>query len=174
MNKSRLTALAATAALSLAALTSCGGPSTPRVEAANVPYLMTQMPLTHVDIRSRAAYDKAHIAHAVFMENGVVPPELDETPKTDPLVVCGKGAEGEDEERAAAALVKAGFKNVSILKGGMNAYLAFNFPTQSTEDEERAQEILEDFRKSPQPGAANPLRDSEWLKEQIKIEKPKF
>ena len=172
MYKSRLTALAATAALSLATLVSCGGPSTPRIEAANVPYLMTQMPLIHVDIRSRAAYDKAHIAHAVFMENGVVPAELDETPKTDPLVVCGKGEEGEEEERAAAALVKAGFKNVSILKGGMRAYQALKFPTQSTEDEEGARELIEEFRNSRQPG--NSTLDTQRLKEQIKIEKPEF
>jgi rhodanese-related sulfurtransferase len=167
-------ALAVTAALSLASLTSCGGgDSTPRIEAANIPYLATQMPLTPVDIRSRAAYDDGHLAHAVFMENGVVPPELDETPKTHPVVVCGKGAEGEAEERAAAALVKAGFKNVSILKGGMKAYLAFNFPTQSTADEELGREFIEEYGNS-QRSADDLTRDAERLKEQIKIEKPEF
>ncbi|HEX8283949.1 MAG TPA: rhodanese-like domain-containing protein [Pyrinomonadaceae bacterium] len=168
MNRSRFTALAATAALSLAALTSCGGPSTPRVEASNILYIATQVPLTPVDIRSRAAYDEGHLAHAVFMEKGVVPPELEETPKEYPLVVCGKGADGEAEERAAAALVKAGFKNVSILKGGMNAYLAYKLPTQSTEDEQMGAEVMEKFRKSPEPGAA------ERLREKIKIDKPVF
>jgi rhodanese-related sulfurtransferase len=174
MNRSRFTALAATAALALATLTSCGEPPTPRVEPGNVPYFMTQGPLTSVDIRGRAAYDRGHIAHAVLMENGVVPPELGATPKDQPLVVCGGGADGEEEERAAAALVKVGFRKVSILKGGMNAYLALKLETQSTEDEQMGQEVMEKFRNSPHPGAADLTRDSERLKERMKIEKPEF
>lgn len=166
MNKSRFSALAAAAALSLAALTACGGDPTQRIEAGMIPYLSTQMPLTAVDIRSRAAYDKAHIANSVFMENGVVPAELDDTPKETPLVVCGEGADGEEEERAAAALVKAGFKKVSILKGGMDAYLARNLHTQSSEDEQSARDIIEEFRK-PKPTFNDALKD-------IKIEKPKL
>jgi hypothetical protein len=56
----------------------------------------------------------------------------------------------------------------------MKAYLALKFPTQSTEDEESARDVLEEFRNSKQPGAGDSIRDAQRLKEQIKIEKPEF
>lgn len=148
MNSSRLSALTVAAAISLATLTSCGGASsTPRVEPAAVAHDTTQGPVTIVDIRSRQAYERGHIPYASLMENWMVPPELDAAPKEKPVVVYGDDTEGHDEEMAAAALVKAGFRKVSILKGGMAAYAALKLPTQSKQDEERAQELMDGFRE---------------------------
>lgn len=148
MNRSRLSTLAVAAALSLSTLTSCGGASTtPRVEPEAVASDASQGPVTVVDIRSRQDYDRGHLPYASLMENWMVPPELDAASKDKPVVVYGDGAEGHDEEMAAAALVKAGFKKVSILKGGMAAYAARGLHTQSTADEERARELMDGFRE---------------------------
>ncbi len=144
MNRLRFAALAA--ALSLATLTSCGS-STPRVEPRALAFYSTQGPFTPVDVRSRTEYDRAHLPDATLMENWVVPEELDERPKDQPVVVYGKGEDGRDEEMAAEALVKAGVRKVSILKGGMAAYAALKLPTQSKEDDELAEEMMEGFRK---------------------------
>jgi rhodanese-related sulfurtransferase len=166
MNRTRFAALAAAAALSLATLTSCGS-STPRVEPKALAFYSTQGPFTAVDIRNRPAFDRGHLPQAVLMENWVVPPELDETPKGQPVVVCGKGEEGKDEEMAAEALVKAGFKKVSILKGGMAAYAALKLPTQSKEDEERAQEMIESFQEQEEDREAME-RHSKKLAEKLR------
>ena len=151
MNRFRFSALAAAAALSLSALASCGGPSTPRFEPASIAIYETRGPLTTVDIRSRAAYDRGHLPNAALMEFGaIVPDALDETPKEQPLVVYGEGEEGKDEELAAATLAKAGFKKVSVMRGGMAAYAALKLPTRSTAEDEEVREMLEDFRNKPQ------------------------
>lgn len=146
MKNLRFAALTAAAALSLATLNACGS-STQRVEPKGLASYSTRGPVTAVDVRDRTAYDRAHLPGATLMENWVVPEELDEKPKDQPVVVYGNGEEGRDEEMAAEALVKAGFRKVSILKGGMAAYAALKLPTQSKEDEERAQEMLEEFRE---------------------------
>ena len=170
MNRSRLSALALAAALSLVTLTSCGGgASTPRVEPEAVASDTAQGPVTIVDIRSRQAYDRGHLPYASLMENWMVPPELDDAPKDKPVIVCGDGADGFDEERAAAALVKAGFKKVSILKGGMAAYAALGLHTQSTEDEARAREMTDGFRKQEER-KADEMRHFEKMAEKAKEE----
>jgi rhodanese-related sulfurtransferase len=150
MNRSRLSALAAAAALSLSTLTSCGGAATPRVEPRAVALSTAQGPQTIVDIRGRQSYERGHLPYASLMENWMVPPELDAAPKDEPVVVYGDGDEGHDEEMAAAALVKAGFREVSILKGGMAAYAALELPTRSKDDEERASEMIEGLRGQEQ------------------------
>lgn len=146
MSRSRLSALTAAAALALSTLTSCGS-SAPRVEPSALALYSTRGQFTPVDVRGREAFDRGHLPHATHMENWVVPPELDETPREQPVVVYGEGEEGKDEEMAAAALAKAGFKKVSVLNGGMAAYAALKLPTRSTEDEENVRELMESFRQ---------------------------
>jgi rhodanese-related sulfurtransferase len=165
MNRSRFSALAAAAALSLSALASCGGPSTPRFEPASIAIYETRGPLTTVDIRSRAAYDRGHLPNAALMEFGVIPDALDETPKEQAIIVYGEGEEGKDEERAAAALTAAGFKKVSVMRGGMAAYAALKLPTRSTAEDEEVREMLEDVRNKPQP-QPNPI-DMKKVQEQF-------
>ena len=169
MKKSRFSALAAAAALSLSALVSCGGPSTPRVEPARIPFYSTQGPLTLVDIRGRDAYDLGHLPNAALMEFGVIPDALDETPKGQPVIVYGAGEEGKEEERAAAALAAAGFKKVSVMRGGMAAYAALKLPTRSTAEDEEVREMLEDFRnKPPQPNTMDTKKLQEQFAEEMR------
>jgi rhodanese-related sulfurtransferase len=166
MNSSRFAALAAAAALSLATLTGCGS-STPRVEAKGLASYSTRGPVTAVDVRDRNAYDRAHLPGATLMENWVVPEELNEKSKDQPVVVYGNGEEGRDEEMAAEALGKAGFKNVSILKGGMAAYAALKLPTRSKEEEERAAEMVEQAIKNASERVEDQKRMEKTMKKAL-------
>jgi rhodanese-related sulfurtransferase len=83
-----------------------------------------------LDIRADAEYNKGHIVDAVRLGLDKINQgdfSTIEKHKNKPIiVVCNAGISASG---AAAKLMKAGFSHVSILQGGMNAWVAAGLPT---------------------------------------------
>ncbi len=84
---------------------------------------------TVVDIRSPADFEKGHITDAVSLPmEKITKQQLGaiEKQKNKPIiVVCNAGISA---KTAANALVKSGFEQVSVLRGGMQTWLGANLP----------------------------------------------
>ncbi|NJL87556.1 MAG: rhodanese-like domain-containing protein [Leptolyngbyaceae cyanobacterium SM1_1_3] len=87
--------------------------------------------LTIIDVRDRQLFNQARILGAVSMpmadlvNNATASLELERD-----LYVYAET--DEDAAEAIAHLHSAGFKNVSLLRGGVAAWKAVGFPTEST------------------------------------------
>ncbi len=83
-----------------------------------------------IDIRANNEFTKQHIIDAVHCSNEkITKGELTtlEKYKDRPIiVVC---AQGMSANKAASQLLKAGYSSVSLLKGGMSAWVAAGLPT---------------------------------------------
>jgi len=85
--------------------------------------------LTIVDVRERRQFNTRHITGAVSMPKaGLIHQAIASLEATRDLYIYGET----DEESAEAAnqLREAGFVNVAVLRGGLAAWDAFNFPVE--------------------------------------------
>lgn len=94
-----------------------------------VTMLMNKQDAVVIDIRSQNEFKKGHILGAKL-----VPAEkvnkgdfsaLENSKDKPIIVVCAMGMTA---KRTAAQMLKAGFSQVSVLKGGMNAWQSANLP----------------------------------------------
>lgn len=82
-----------------------------------------------VDIRTKAEYDKGHIAGAVHLPMEKIQKndlsKLEKSKSKPIIVVCNAGLSASG---AANSLFKAGFADVCILQGGMNTWYGASLP----------------------------------------------
>ncbi|WP_448249818.1 rhodanese-like domain-containing protein [Thalassotalea agariperforans] len=82
-----------------------------------------------IDIRSEKDFKASHIVDAVHFANDKVNNNdfvsLEKYKDRPIIVVC---AAGMTAGKASSALFKAGFANVNVLKGGLNAWLSAGLP----------------------------------------------
>ncbi len=85
--------------------------------------------LTIVDVRDRLQFNSRRILGAVSMPMAhLVEQAIPSLAATRDLYVYGET--DEDSAEAALQLRKAGFVNVAVLRGGLAAWDAFNFPVE--------------------------------------------
>ena len=82
-----------------------------------------------VDLSSAADFDKGHIAGARNVQMSQFDPENKDLAKVRELPIAVYCKAGNTSTQAAARLVKAGFKQVYWLGGGLAAWRAANLPT---------------------------------------------
>jgi rhodanese-related sulfurtransferase len=82
-----------------------------------------------VDLSAAADFEKGHIAGARHVAISQFDPENKELAKVKDLPVALYCKSGTTSEQAAARLVKAGFKHVYVLAGGMGAWRQAALPT---------------------------------------------
>lgn len=82
-----------------------------------------------VDLSSAADFDKGHIAGARHVAMSQFDPENKELVKVKELPVALVCKTGTTSAQAAARLVKAGFKHVNVLAGGMSTWQQAALPT---------------------------------------------
>lgn len=82
-----------------------------------------------VDIRNKVEYDKGHIAGAMHLTMEKIQKKdiasLEKRKDKPIIVVCNAGLSAAG---AANVLVKQGFSNISVLRGGMNTWFGANLP----------------------------------------------
>jgi rhodanese-related sulfurtransferase len=82
-----------------------------------------------IDIRSKADFEKGRITDAINLPMEKITKQqfgAVEKLKSKPIiVVCNAGISAKS---AASALAKAGFENVSVLRGGMQTWIGANLP----------------------------------------------
>ena len=83
-----------------------------------------------LDIRPAAEFKKGHILGAKQIKTELLNKgdfsSLEKQKATPIIVVCAMGMTA---KRTAAQMLKAGFEQVTVLKGGMNAWQGANLPT---------------------------------------------
>lgn len=86
--------------------------------------------LTIIDVRDRAQFNEGHIVGAVSMPTGeLIERALNSLELVRDLYVYG---ETDDETAIATAkLREAGYTNVSELRGGLSAWKAMGYPSES-------------------------------------------
>lgn len=82
-----------------------------------------------VDLSSVADFEKGHIAGAKHVAMSQFDPESRDLAKVKDLPVAVYCKNGKASEQAAARLVKAGFKHVYLLGGGLGAWRTAALPT---------------------------------------------
>lgn len=105
--------------------------------AAAVP-LLNQANAVAIDLRGANDFHAGHIigARNVSLNKVLEAPESLNLPEDAPIMVyC---ANGTNSSRAAAALVKAGHKQVTTLQGGIAAWQADRFPLESKQSAKKA------------------------------------
>lgn len=94
-----------------------------------VTMLMNKQDAVVIDIRSQNEFKKGHILGAKQVPAEKVSKgdfsTLENSKDKPIIVVCAMGMTA---KRAAAQMLKAGFSQVSVLKGGMNAWQSANLP----------------------------------------------
>ena len=81
-----------------------------------------------VDLRAAADFDKGHIAGAKNVQMSQFDPENKHLSAAKALPVVLVCKVGESAHSAAKRLLKAGFSNVSVLEGGVQAWQAADLP----------------------------------------------
>ncbi len=99
-----------------------------RIGPAQLTALINRDNALVVDLRPTADFDKGHIAGAKNVQISQFDPENKQLApaKSLPVVLVCKA--GESAEGAAKRLRKAGFGNVSVLEGGVQAWQAADLP----------------------------------------------
>jgi rhodanese-related sulfurtransferase len=98
------------------------------ITPAQLTHLINRENATVIDLRGQGEFEKGHIIGARHLLPSEAAPEhkLLAKAKESPLVlVCGAGMVSSG---IAAKLVKAGFKQVSVLDGGQGAWAAAGLP----------------------------------------------
>lgn len=98
------------------------------IEPVDMTRLINHEDAVLIDVRDATAYGKRHILNARSVPAADIPDQIERLSKhaEKPVVLyCDAGIAS---ARAAAALVKAGFKRVHNLKGGMGAWEAAGLP----------------------------------------------
>lgn len=78
-----------------------------------------------LDVRTQAEYDQGHIARSVVIPLDELPNRLSEVPRgQDVVVVCRTGPRSKE---GSAILLQAGYRRVSCLSGGLDAWRAAGY-----------------------------------------------
>lgn len=81
-----------------------------------------------IDVRTQEEWDEVHIPGTVLIPLDELPDRLDEIPRErDIVVVCRSGNRSEE---GAAILLKAGFKSVVGMDGGIKQWSAAGYPLE--------------------------------------------
>ncbi|MCU4677186.1 rhodanese-like domain-containing protein [Catenovulum sp. 2E275] len=100
-----------------------------RVNTQQLTMLVNKQDATVLDIRGQADYNKGHIAGALNIPTEQVEggknAKLEKLKSRPIIVVCTAGMSA---SKVANQLAQAGFENVNILDGGMNAWSNANLP----------------------------------------------
>jgi len=83
-----------------------------------------------IDLRPPDVFRRSHVAHARSLPLGELRRRQAEIPRSGRVVLYA----GTPEEAAAAyqALRDAGYRNVMVLAGGLQAWIRFGFPVEAT------------------------------------------
>jgi rhodanese-related sulfurtransferase len=97
----------------------------------HIPPSMTQVGMTLetavvVDVRTKNEYDAEHIAGAISIPTGELAARAKRLPKNKQIIFYG--SDMEHAERAALELQPLGFKDVSVMEGGYQAWLDEGLP----------------------------------------------
>lgn len=87
--------------------------------------------LTIIDVRSRESFSESHVVGAISMPaDGLVEHALASLELERDLYIY---ADTDDESAAAVQLLQAaGYRNMSVLRGGVAAWKAAGFPVETT------------------------------------------
>lgn len=96
------------------------------LEPFQVVKLMNREKAVVLDVRSKEIFKKAHIINAILTSLKATE-SLKKYKKRNVVVVCDNGTQS---NTFATALKKDGFEKVSTLKGGMQAWLQAELPTE--------------------------------------------
>lgn len=99
-----------------------------RIGPAQLTALINRDNALVVDLRSTADFDKGHIAGAKNVQMSQFDPENKQLAPAKALPVVLVCKAGESANGAAKRLLKAGFGNVSVLEGGVQAWQAADLP----------------------------------------------
>lgn len=98
------------------------------IEPADTTLLINREDAVLIDVRDAVAFAKRHILNARSVPAAELPDQLERLAKhseTPVVLYCDTGIAS---ARAAATLVRAGFKRVHNLKGGLGAWEAAGLP----------------------------------------------
>jgi rhodanese-related sulfurtransferase len=121
-------------------------------------FIDKDIPVVLIDVRPTAAAQKGFIKGAVTMPAAEVAANISTFPPKDkkPPIMIMDDKGGNDAQSAARTLIAAGYTNVTIVTGGMDAWQAARYPVQTGSlstaityvPKPRPGEIaIEDFRK---------------------------
>ena len=99
-----------------------------RIGPATLTALINRDNALVVDLRAAADFDKGHIAGAKNVLLSQFDPENKQLTAAKALPVVLVCKVGESANSAAKRLLKAGFSNVSVLEGGVQAWQAADLP----------------------------------------------
>jgi rhodanese-related sulfurtransferase len=102
---------------------------TPSVEITPVEaYEKYQQGAFFLDVRSQEEWNQVHIRNSTLIPVDELPNRLTELPRDkDIVVVC---LSGHRSQNGAAILQQAGFKRISCLDGGLQAWMDANYPVE--------------------------------------------
>ena len=115
--------------LTLVGILVFGPKATPSVEITPAQaYAKYQEGAFFLDVRSQEEWKQVHIRNSTLIPLDELPNRLTELPgDKDIVVVC---LSGHRSQNGTAILQKAGFKRVSCLGGGLQAWMDANFPVE--------------------------------------------
>lgn len=99
-----------------------------RIGPAQLTALINRDNALVVDLRASADFDKGHIAGAKNVQLSQFDPENKQLAPAKALPVVVVCKVGQTAQAAAARLRKAGFSDVSVLEGGVQAWQAADLP----------------------------------------------
>lgn len=98
------------------------------VNPAQLTLLVNREDALLLDMSAIADYEKAHIPNARHMAMSQFDPEHKDLAKAKELPIALYCKSGATSDQAARRLVKAGFKRVYVLGGGLGAWLQADLP----------------------------------------------
>ena len=101
------------------------------------------------DVRSRFAYDEAHVLNAVSLPVSSIESQSDALSPDQEIIVYGDGPDDDTAVEAAAFLIGKGFKKVSILNGGFDGWDDAGYPVGRELPREEAVQIHSEFKEGP-------------------------
>lgn len=101
----------------------------PEVSVKDVVQLINRQNAMMIDVRKPEEYRRGHIAQAVNIPADVIQGRLADLPKDRPIILVDTSGAG---SRAVARLLRGvGFKQTSILEGGLFAWTREKMPLES-------------------------------------------
>jgi rhodanese-related sulfurtransferase len=91
-------------------------------------YAKYQQGAFFLDVRSQAEWDQYHIARSILIPLDQLQNRLSELPKDQEIVVVCLS--GHRSLSGTTILLQAGFTHVSCLSGGLQAWMAANYPVE--------------------------------------------
>jgi rhodanese-related sulfurtransferase len=98
------------------------------VTPAQLTFLINREDALLIDVSAQADFDKAHIPNARHVAMSQFDPENKDLTKAKDLPIAIYCKSGTTSDQAAKRLVKAGFKRVYVLGGGLGGWLQADMP----------------------------------------------